>query len=64
MKKKLTLLFALLCASVMGWAEPVTYTGAGFSGAINSYTYDIGYSITYDDDHHLTLNVLLDGTFQ
>ena len=64
MKKKLTLLFALLCASVMGWAEPVTYTGAGFSGAINSYTYDIGYSITYDDDHHLTFNVTLDGTFQ
>ena len=64
MKKKLTLLFALLCASVMGWAEPVTYTGAGFSGAINSYTYDIGYSITYDDDHHLTFNVTLDGSFQ
>ncbi len=62
--KKLTLLFALLCVSMMGWAEPVTYTGAGFSGAINSYTYDIGYSITYDDDHHLTFNVTLDGTFQ
>lgn len=64
MKKKLTLLFALLCVSMMGFAEPVTYTGAGFSGAINSYTYDIGYSITYDDDHHLTFNVTLDGTFQ
>ncbi len=64
MRKKITLLFALLCVSMMGWAEPVTYTGAGFSGAINSYTYDIGYSITYDDDHHLTFNVTLDGTFQ
>lgn len=64
MKNKLYLLFALLCASMMTWAGPVTYTGAGFSGAINSYTYDIGYSITYDDDHHLTFNVTLDGTFQ
>ena len=62
--KKLTLLFALLCASVMGWATPVTYTGAGFSGTINSYNYDIAYSITYDDDHHLTFNVTLDGTFK
>ena len=64
MRKKLTILFALLCASMMSWAEPVTYTGTGFSGAINSYTYDIGYSITYDDDHHLTFKVTLDGTFQ
>ena len=62
--RKITFLLALLCVSMMGFAEPVTYTGAGFSGAINSYTYDIGYSITYDDDHHLTFNVTLDGTFQ
>ena len=62
--KKLTFLFALLCTSMLGWATPATYTGAGFSGAINGYSYDIDYSITYDDEHHLTFNVTLDGSFK
>lgn len=62
--KKLSFLFALLCITMLSWAAPVTYTGAGFSGAINGYSYDIDYSITYDDDHHLTFNATLTGTFK
>lgn len=62
--RKFLFIIAFLCASVMGWATPVTYTGAGFSGTINSYNYDIDYSITYDDDHHLTFNATLTGSFK
>ena len=62
--RKITFLLALLCVSMMGWATPATYTGAGFAGAIKGYSYDIDYSITYDDEHHLTFNVTLNGSFQ
>lgn len=60
--KKLTLLFAFLCASVMGLRAAASYSG-NIAGELNSYTYDINYVITYNDNHTLTFTADFTGTF-
>ncbi len=60
--KKLFFLTALLCASMMSWAAAV-YTGTPFSGSINTYTYNIAYTVTYNDNHTLTFEAVFTGTF-
>lgn len=60
--KKITFLFALLCASVMSLRAAASYSG-NIAGELNSYTYDIDYVITYTDNHTLTFTADFTGTF-
>lgn len=62
--KKITFIFALLCASVMGMRAEAVYTGVPFSGAFGDYDYNIAYTITYDDNHNLTFAAEFTGSFQ
>lgn len=54
--KKITFLFALLCASVMGWAQ-VTYSGTETNAAAN-----VDWSITWNAAGTLTFNASWDQT--
>ena len=60
--KKIFFLSALLCASLMAWATPAVYTGTPFSGNLNTYTYNIAYTVTYNDDYSLTFTAEFTGT--
>ena len=60
--KKLSILFAFLCMSMMSWATAV-YTGTPFSGDLNGYTYNIAYTVTYNDDYSITFTAEFTGTF-
>ena len=65
MKKHFTLLFALLCASVMGWADPTPYCGETSSNAnftfslmnVSGNTYRIQFDAIGDDEFLSVYNI-------
>lgn len=53
MKKRLTFLLALLCVSVLGWADPVSYCGETVQSTIDNTSYSITVTVQRSGDKTL-----------